>query len=113
MPIVVHELLPHDVLVPDPVLRPAGFRLCREIPKRLFLDLGEEDRTDRAVRLLHHGFSDPIEELHLPRDALNIAQEFLLEVFLRLGIDPSNDLQRHADGIVEHLHGAQVHKARQ
>ena len=111
LPVVVHELLPHDVLVPDTVLGTTRFGLCSEIPKRLFLDLREEHRADRAVRLLHDGPGHPIQQLHLPRDALDVAQQFFLEVFLRLGIDPPNDLQRHADHIVDYLHRAQVYKA--
>ena len=80
---MVHELLPHDVLVPDTVLGPACFGLCSEILKRLFFDLGEEDRADRAVWLLHDGLGHPIQQLHLPRDALNVSQEFLLVLQLQ------------------------------
>ena len=50
--------------------------------------LSSDDWDAQMMFFLNHGFRDAVEELDLPRHTLNIAQQFLLEMFLRLGINP-------------------------
>ena len=112
-PIVPHKLSPHDRLVPATVLRVTSFRLGHEIVEGGFFDTGEEHMADGAVGCLHDGFRDPIQQLDLPDDSLDILEEGLLEMLLCLRINAPNHLQRHPDSIVRHFHGADMDKTGQ
>jgi len=112
LPIVVAVLLPHDIVVPDAVLGPTGFGLRRQITERLLLHPGKQDVPDRPFGLVYHRFRHSKQQLDLPGDPFDVPAQFLLEMFVGLGVDPADNLQHHADHVVNDVHRALVNEAR-
>ena len=53
------------------------------------------------------------QQLDLPGDPFDVPEQFLLEMFVGLRVDTADDLQHHADHMVDDLHRALVNKAGQ
>jgi hypothetical protein len=111
LPIVVDVLLPHDVLIPDAILRPTPFGLGDLLPKGGFGDPGKEGLTDGPIGFLHDRLSHSEQQLHLPCHPLDIPQQLLMEVFFSLRRNAPDDLQQPADNVVGHFHGAGTNRA--
>jgi hypothetical protein len=109
--IMVDRLLAHHVLVPAPIVGVAGFALSYQIVEGGFFDTREEPIADRTIWRFHDGFRNPIEELYLARDPLDIPEERFLQRLLRLRVNAPNHFQRHPDRVIRDFHGAHVHKA--
>ena len=67
--------------------------------------------ADRTVWRFYDGFRNPIEELYLARDPLDILEERFLQMLLRLRVNAPNHFQRHLDRVIRDFHGAHMHKA--